>query len=170
MILEIHLSDASFFPDCGDGCHTTLKNDEFISDISRVNGYSFYLKLLLHAGAFYVSVRYHLADTKIWFIRKVEDKTFCTLWTSLKPMHTLHCSGNVYISHLQNMLLKDHLSRHFRKNYDYHCIDSMQSILFGFSPDCVNHSVLFDPGIYHGLCLLLRRYMKEIIHVSLCHS
>lgn len=165
MILEVYLFNASLFPDCGDGCHTALKNDEFVSDLWRINRYGFYLRLILYARTFYINVRYHLADTMMQFIRKVENKAFCTLWTSLKPMDTLHGSDNVYISNLKNILHKDHLSRHFKKNCTYHCIDSIQSTLFGFNPDCVNHSVLTDPGLHHGLCLLMWKYMQNLIHV-----
>lgn len=80
MILEICLFDSLLFPSYGDGCHTAFKNDKFISDISRINGYGFYLKLILHDRGFYISVTYplpYLYDTKMQLVGK--RKNFCTL-------------------------------------------------------------------------------------------
>jgi len=68
-------------------------------------------------------------------------------------MHTLYCSSNIYVSCLQNTLLKDHLNRCFKKNCEYHCIESIQSLLFGFSPDCVSHSVLILIQEYIMVCV-----------------
>lgn len=63
-------------------------------------------------------------------------------------MNALYDPGNVYVP---SKVFSRISSADTKKNYNYHCIDSIQFNLFGFSLDYVNHSVLLDPGVYRGL-------------------